>query len=218
MTVPFTPPPEDCDLCPRLCAFRQQNRSKFPDKFNAPVPPFGAENAELLVLGLAPGLKGANFTGRPFTADYAGVLLYSTLIRYGFAAGNYAAHADDGLQLKNCRITNSVRCVPPENKPTPQEMQTCLTFLKDELRALKNLKVIVTLGQIAHTSALRALGEKPSAFKFAHGALHKTKSGISVVNSYHCSRYNTQTKRLTDEMFHAVFDKVAALLDGTAKQ
>jgi uracil-DNA glycosylase family 4 len=208
----FVPPPRDCPLCPRLVAFREQNRIKFPDKFNAPVPPFGGENAELLVVGLAPGLKGANFSGRPFTGDYAGVLLYSTLLKFGFANGKYEACADDGLQLKNCRITNAVRCVPPENKPTPQEEKTCGNFLKAELAALKNVKVILSLGLVSHKAVLKNCGEKISAFKFAHGATHKLSNGITLIDSYHCSRYNTQTKRLTEDMFHQVFEKIKSLL------
>lgn len=208
----------DCPLCPRLKEFRDNNRIKFPDKFNAPVPPFGPENAQLLVTGLAPGLKGANFTGRPFTGDYAGVLLYGTLLKFGFATGEFDPQkfydgGRDSLQLHNCRITNAVRCVPPENKPTPMEMQTCQQFLISELEDLKNIKVILTLGLVSHISTLRTLGERPSQFKFAHGAVHETKRGIKVVNSYHCSRYNTQTNRLTEAMFHQVFDKIKTLLN-----
>ncbi len=207
----FTSPIRDCDLCPRLCAFRHNNRQKFPDKFNAPVPSFGNLDAQFLIIGLAPGLKGANFTGRPFTADYAGDLLYSTLLKYGFAKGHYAAHAQDGLTLVNCRITNAVRCVPPENKPTPFEMAQCLPFLKAEIAAMKNLKVILTLGQISHQSTLRALDAKISRFKFAHNTVHNI-SHLSVINSYHCSRYNTQTRRLTEGQFHDVFDNIQKLL------
>lgn len=207
----FSPPAPDCDLCPRLCAFRAGNRAKFPDKFNAPVPSFGELDAEFLIIGLAPGLKGANFTGRPFTADYAGDLLYSTLLKYGFATGVYKAHKDDGLVLKNCRITNAVRCVPPENKPTPVEMAQCLPFLKSEIAAMKNLKVILTLGQISHQSTLRALDSKISSFKFAHNKAH-TIGNICMINSYHCSRYNTQTRRLTENQFHDVFDQIQSFL------
>ena len=208
----FIPPPRDCPLCPRLVAFREQNRIKFPDKFNAPVPPFGGDNAKLLIVGLAPGLKGANFSGRPFTGDYAGVLLYSTLLKFGFAEGKYEARADDGLQLKNCRITNAVRCVPPENKPTPSEEKTCGDFLKAELASLKNVKVILSLGLVSLKAVLKNCGEKISAFKFAHSATHKLSNGITLIDSYHCSRYNTQTKRLTEEMFHQVFEKIKALV------
>lgn len=201
----FTPPPHDCALCPRLADFRAKNKAKFPDKFNAPVPPFGGDDARLLIAGLAPGLKGANFSGRPFTGDYAGVLLYSTLLKFGFAEGMYDARADDGLRLKNCRITNAVRCVPPENKPTPVEEKTCLNFLTAEIASLKNLKVILSLGLISHKAVLKACGEKISAYKFAHGAVHQLSNGLTLIDSYHCSRYNTQTKRLTEVMFHDVF-------------
>jgi uracil-DNA glycosylase family 4 len=201
-------PAHDCPLCPRLCSFREQNREKFPDKHNGPVPPFGSLDAELLIIGLAPGLKGANFSGRPFTGDFAGELLYSTLIKYGFAKGVFKARPDDGLELVNCRITNAVRCVPPENKPTPEEMKTCLPFLTTEIAAMKNLKSILVLGLISHQSTFRALGQKPSAYKFAHNALHRLPSGIAIHDSYHCSRYNTQTGRLTEAMFHEVFDKI----------
>ena len=203
--------PRDCPLCPRLVAFREANRIKFPDKYNAPVPSFGPDDAQLLVIGLAPGLKGANFTGRPFTADYAGDLLYSTLLKFGFAQGEYGARADDGLELLNCRITNAVRCVPPENKPTTEEINTCLNFLQKELKKLSRLKVMVTLGLIAHKSLLKSFGEKQSAYKFAHGAVHDI-GGYKVINSYHCSRYNTQTRRLTEDMFHDVFRQVQGLL------
>lgn len=205
----FSPPPHDCALCPRLTAFRGKNRTKYPDKFNAPVPSFGGDDCRLLIVGLAPGLKGANFTGRPFTGDYAGVLLYSTLLKFGFADGPYAAHAGDGLRLKNCRITNAVRCVPPENKPTPDEMKACLGFLKSEIAGLKNLTVILSLGLVSHNAVLKACGEKISLFKFSHGGVHKLRNGITLVDSYHCSRYNTQTKRLTEDMFHDVF-RIAA--------
>lgn len=201
-------PDRDCPLCPRLCAFRAANRQKFPDKHNAPVPSFGSLDAELLVIGLGPGLKGANFSGRPFTGDYAGDLLYSSLIKFGFAKGEFKARADDGLELINCRITNAVRCVPPENKPTPEEMRQCLPFLKDEIAAMKNLKSILVLGLVSHQSTFRALGERPTAYKFAHNAQHLTPQGIMVHNSYHCSRYNTQTNRLTEAMFHKVFEAI----------
>jgi uracil-DNA glycosylase family 4 len=201
-------PERDCPLCPRLCAFRATNRQTFPDKHNAPVPSFGPLSAELLVVGLAPGLKGANFSGRPFTGDYAGVLLYQTLLKFGFASGVYEARADDSLTLLNARITNAVRCVPPENKPTPEEMRQCLPFLSEEIAQMKNLKILVTLGLVSHQSTLRALGERPSSAKFAHGAQHKLPSGHLVINSYHCSRYNTQTNRLTETMFHDVFAAV----------
>ncbi len=204
----FSPPVRDCALCPRLHDFIAENRQKFPDKFNAPVPPFGSEDAQLLIVGLAPGLKGANFTGRPFTGDYAGDLLYATLLKYGFALGEYGAHPDDGLTLKNCRITNAVRCVPPENKPTTAETNTCLNFLRAEIAAMPNLKVILSLGLISHNAVLKMQGHKLSAFKFEHGAVHHFDNSPLLIDSYHCSRYNTQTKRLTQSMFHEVFEEI----------
>lgn len=199
-------PSSDCALCPRLLSFRTDNRKSFPDKFNAPVPAFGSLDAQLLVVGLAPGLRGANFTGRPFTGDYAGELLYATLLRTGFAEGQYGAHEKDGLRLVNCRITNAVRCVPPENKPTPTEMQQCLGFLKSELAVMPHLRVILSLGKISHDSVVRAVGGKLSDYKFAHGAVHELPGGAKLVDSYHCSRYNTNTGRLTEKMFHDIFD------------
>ncbi|GJL85881.1 MAG: uracil-DNA glycosylase [Micavibrio sp.] len=206
--IPEKAPDKDCNLCPRLQAFREENRGKFPDKFNAPVPSFGSQDAELLVVGLAPGLKGANFTGRPFTGDYAGDLLYATLLKFGFAEGDYEAHADDGLALKNCRITNAVRCVPPENKPITEEMNTCRSFLVHEIEEMKNLKVILSLGLISHNAVVKTFGQKISAHKFAHNATHDMSGGITLIDSYHCSRYNTNTKRLTTEMFEDVFEKI----------
>lgn len=205
----FTPPSADCSVCPRLAAFRAQNSAKFPDKHNAPVSPFGALDANLLIVGLAPGLKGANFSGRPFTGDYAGDLLYATLLKFGRARGVYAARADDGLALVSTRITNAVRCVPPQNKPDPAEIKACNNFLKVEIGAMKNLKAIVTLGLVSHGAVLKVLGGRASAFKFAHGAVHDI-AGLKVFNSYHCSRYNTQTRRLTDSMFESVFEAVNA--------
>lgn len=205
-------PARDCALCPRLKSFRDANCRAFPDKFNGPVPPFGAMDAALLVIGLAPGLRGANFTGRPFTGDYAGDLLYATLLKYGLARGTYEERADDGLRLINCRITNAVRCVPPENKPTPAEMKQCLPFLEKEIAAMKNLKVILSLGRVSHDSSLRACGRKISDFKFVHGAAHMLHPGLTLVDSYHCSRYNTNTGRLTEAMFHKVFDTITALI------
>ena len=204
----FKPPARDCSLCPRLVDFRLQNRQKFPDKHNAPVSPFGPLDAKLLIVGLAPGLKGANFSGRPFTGDYAGVLLYNTLIKFGLAKGVFDARADDGLQLINCRITNAVRCVPPQNKPLPEEETTCRPFLAKEIAAMPNLKTIISLGLISHNAVLKTLGHKISAFKFAHGAKHDVGRGITLLDSYHCSRYNTQTNRLTAEMFEAIFKKL----------
>lgn len=201
-------PEPDCQLCPRLAGFRADNKIKFPDKYNAPVPSFGGDNCNLLVVGLAPGLKGANFTGRPFTGDYAGDLLYATLLEKGLASGSYQKHAGDGLTLHKTRITNAVRCVPPENKPTTEEIKTCGRFLKDEIAALPDLKIILALGLVAHKAVLRVFEKKQSAYAFSHGARHALGGGITLYNSYHCSRYNTQTGRLTPAMFGDVFDHI----------
>ncbi len=206
-------PPKDCPLCPRLVGFREQNKIKFPGYFNGAVPPFSAPKVKLLIVGLAPGLHGANNTGRPFTADYAGDLLYPTLIKYGFAKGSYAERADDGLQLVDTRITNAVRCVPPENKPTPAEIKICNQFLQSELKAFQS-PVIVSLGLVAHQAILKALGLKISFAKFAHAAQHVLPNGTILLNSYHCSRYNTSTKRLTEKMFHDVFASAQKLCVG----
>jgi uracil-DNA glycosylase family 4 len=205
-------PDKTCDLCPRLYEFRQQNIQKFPDKHNAPVPSFGSADAAFLVVGLAPGLKGANFSGRPFTGDYAGDLLYATLLKFGMAKGTYEARPDDGLQLINTRITNAVRCVPPENKPIGAEMNACRPFLIDEIAAMPNLKVILSLGLVSHNAVIKTMGEKISAHKFGHGAQHAMPGGLTLIDSYHCSRYNTNTGRLTEEMFEDVFKQIAAIL------
>jgi len=202
---PNSQPGPDCPLCPRLVAFRLANRGGFPDWHNAPVPSFGADGARLLIVGLAPGLRGANRTGRPFTGDYAGDLLYATLIKFGFAAGAYAAKRDDGLTLVDCRISNAVRCVPPENKPTGGEVASCRPFLKAEIASLKRLEAIVALGSIAHGAVLATLGQRQAAFKFRHGAVHELAGGLMVADSYHCSRYNTNTGKLTTPMFESVF-------------
>lgn len=207
MQKPITPD-HDCQLCPRLAEFRAETRAKFPNKFNAPVPSFGNLDAELLIVGLAPGLKGANFSGRPFTGDFAGELLYSTLIKYGFAKGEFKAHPDDGLQLNNARITNAVRCVPPENKPIGAEINTCRQFLDSQITRMPNLKIIVSLGLVSHNAVLKSCGERLSAFKFAHKAQHNLGNGLTLIDSYHCSKYNTSTKRLTETMFHEVFELV----------
>jgi uracil-DNA glycosylase family 4 len=204
-------PPGDCSLCPRLVAYRERNRRKEPDWFNAPVPSFGNGKAKLLVVGLAPGVGGANRTGRPFTGDYAGHLLYATLLKAGFASGTYEARPDDTLKLKDCRITNAVRCVPPENKPTPEEATTCRTFLQATLETMQDLRVVVALGRIAHDSTLRALGQKLASFPFAHAAEHALPRGLTLIDSYHCSRYNTNTGRLTAAMFETVFEKAAGI-------
>ncbi|MBS3650680.1 uracil-DNA glycosylase [Pseudaminobacter sp. 19-2017] len=208
-------PSNDCPLCPRLSAFRHEWREREPDWFNAPVPTFlpptGEESVRLLIVGLAPGLRGANRTGRPFTGDFAGNLLYSTLVRFGFARGHYEARPDDGLELIDAAITNAVRCVPPENKPTTQEIATCRAFLGPTLSRFPNLKVIVTLGAIAHQSTVRALGGRVAAYPFRHGASAPI-ADLSLLSSYHCSRYNTNTGVLTEEMFLAVFREASRIL------
>jgi len=196
-----------CERCPRLCAFREENKKKFPTFFNAPVPNFGDEEALLLIVGLAPGLKGANQTGRPFTNDYAGDLLYPTLIKYGWANGKYEKRADDTLKLKKAMITNAVRCVPPQNKVTGEEVGQCLFYLKQTIESLSKLKVILSLGSVSHRSVLKAFGLRQSDFPFGHGNIHLLPNGLSLVDSYHCSRYNTNTGVLTTEMFEAIFDK-----------
>jgi uracil-DNA glycosylase len=206
-------PPRDCTLCPRLAGYREDNRRAHPDWFNGPAPSFGDPDARLLVVGLAPGRQGANRTGRPFTGDFAGVLLYETLIRTGFARGRYEARADDGLELVDCRITNAVRCAPPGNKPLPAEEAACRPFLAGALAALPRLRVIVTLGDVARRNLLRAVGLPASAGVSGHGA--ETQAGpYRVINSYHCSRLNTNTGRLTPEMFEAVFLRARDLLEG----
>jgi uracil-DNA glycosylase len=209
-------PGRNCPLCPRLVAFRTDNQAEHPDWFNAPVPTFGARDARLLIVGLAPGLRGANRTGRPFTGDYAGDLLYATLLDYGFAMGIYAQRPDDGLTLVDCAITNAVRCVPPQNKPLPDEIANCRRFLTATIAAMPNLRAIVALGRIAHDSVVRAAGEKLSAWPFAHGRAHRlTKLGvrnIELFDSYHCSRYNTNTGVLTVEMFQNLFARVQEFL------
>jgi uracil-DNA glycosylase len=212
---PGSTPPRDCPLCPRLAAFRTTWREREPSWFNAPVPAFGERDARLLIVGLAPGLRGANRTGRPFTGDYAGDLLYATLLEFGFARGRYEARPDDGLMLTDCRIANAVSCVPPENKPTPAEINTCRPFLTAAIAEMPRLTAIVALGRIAHDSAVVALGEKRSRLPFGHGAMHRTDK-IALFGSYHCSRYNTNTRRLTPDMFRAVFASVRHHLDAAA--
>jgi uracil-DNA glycosylase family 4 len=204
-------PDRNCPLCPRLVDFREDWRRKQPEWFNAPVPSFGPAGARLLIVGLAPGLQGANRTGRPFTGDYAGVLLYETLLRYRFARGEYKAHPDDGLELVDCRIANAVRCVPPENKPTPLEIRTCRRFLAPAFTDMRNLRVVVALGRIAHDSVLSALGARKSAHAFTHGGRHEL-GRLTLFSSYHCSRYNTSTGVLTPEMFRDVFKQVRRFL------
>ncbi|HEY3643564.1 MAG TPA: uracil-DNA glycosylase [Xanthobacteraceae bacterium] len=205
-------PGRDCALCPRLEAFRQEWRRREPTWFNGPVPSFGPATARLLIVGLAPGLQGANRTGRPFTGDHAGVLLYDTLSRFGFARGAYGARPDDGLELVDARITNAVRCVPPENKPTGAEIATCRGFLRSTIAEVPKLRAIVALGRIAHETAAAALDARRSAVPFAHGASHEI-GRVRLFDSYHCSRYNTNTGVLTTEMFRSVFARVREFLD-----
>ena len=205
-------PGRDCRLCPRLATYRRANRRHFPEFHNAPVPSFGGGDARLLVVGLAPGLKGANRTGRPFTGDYAGDLLYATLSKFGFAHGRYGALATDGLALVAARVTNAVRCVPPENKPTPAEVATCRPFLAAEIAALPRLKALLALGTIAHAAVLASFGLTPGRHPFAHGAEHALTPRIRLFDSYHCSRLNTNTGRLTQAMFETVFARIAAHL------
>lgn len=208
----FAPPPRDCPLCPRLVAFRAGNQQKYPHFYNGAVPSFGGLDAALLIVGLAPGLKGANATGRPFTGDFAGMILYGALAKYGYARGTYQARPDDGFELINARISNAVRCVPPENKPTPLEAKTCNPFLVSELAAMARLRVILSLGLTSHQAVLKTLKLRQADYKFAHGAVHVLPSGLMLVDSYHTSRYNIQTGRLTPGMFDAVMEKIGALL------
>ncbi|HZT89785.1 MAG TPA: uracil-DNA glycosylase [Stellaceae bacterium] len=205
-------PGRDCPLCPRLASFRAIHRTEHPDWFNAPVPSFGDPQARLLIVGLAPGLRGANRTGRPFTGDYAGDLLYATLRKFGLADGVYAARADDGLRLHRVRIVNAVRCVPPQNRPEPAEAATCRQFLAAELASLSGLRAVLALGTIAHDSVLAALGQRRAAFPFAHGRHHLLPTDLILADSYHCSRLNTNTGRLTEAMFEAVFAALAELI------
>lgn len=207
-----TEPDRNCPLCPRLAAFREEARQREPGWFNAPVPPFGDAEGRLLIVGLAPGLQGANRTGRPFTGDYAGDLLYATLLEYGFATGTYQARPDDGLKLIDCRIGNAVHCVPPQNKPLPVEINTCRAFLSATIKAMPRLRAVVVLGRIAHDSTLKAFNLRAAAAPFAHGAVHQAGT-IRLYDSYHCSRYNTNTRVLTPEMFRNVFAKVRADLN-----
>lgn len=205
-------PDRDCPLCPRLAAFRKDNRKREPEWFNAPVPNFGPASARLLIVGLAPGLKGANRTGRPFTGDYAGDLLYDTLIEFGFARGRFDARIDDSLELVDARIINAVRCVPPENKPTPAEIRTCNQFLSAGMSGMAKLAAVVALGRIAHDAVLIALDAKRSRSPFAHGAKHPLNDRLTLFDSYHCSRYNTNTGVLTPDMFRSVFRQVRSHL------
>ncbi len=205
-------PPRDCRLCARLSAFRDNNAQEHPDWFNGPVPSFGSNNARLLIVGLAPGLQGANKTGRPFTGDYAGDLLYATLEKFKLSSGGYGGHANDGLKLQNCMITNAVRCVPPQNKPTGEESRLCRPFLEGRIASMPRLSAILALGRIAHDNTLATLGLRKSAYKFAHCAIHRLDDRLTLFDSYHCSRYNTNTRRLTTEMFEDVFSAIEAHL------
>jgi uracil-DNA glycosylase family 4 len=203
-----------CTDCPRLARFLAEGREQHPDYYCAPVAPFGDPKARLILVGLAPGFHGANATGRPFTGDHAGLLLYRTLHRFGFANRPESKSRDDGLRLIGCRITNSVKCVPPENKPTPAEIRSCNRFLAADLARVSPRSVLLALGSIAHNAALRALALKPSEYKFAHAAEYELPTGHLLLDSYHCSRYNTQTRRLTEKMFVDVFARARQLVDG----
>ena len=203
----------DCRACPRLASFLDEVKSERPDYHARPVAPFGDDRARLLVVGLAPGMHGANRTGRPFTGDHAGILLYQTLHKYGFGTLPESLSADDALELKDARITNAVKCLPPQNKPTGPEVRSCNPFLQAELADLPSGAVILALGSLAHNAVLRSLGLKAAAYKFGHNALHELPDGRRLLDSYHCSRYNTQTKRLTEEMFHQVFATARGILD-----
>ncbi|HEX8644593.1 MAG TPA: uracil-DNA glycosylase [Allosphingosinicella sp.] len=210
--TPATEAPRDCPLCPRLVAYRQALRAEHPGWWNAPVPNFGDPQAWLAICGLAPGKQGANRTGRPFTGDFAGVLLYETLLKFGLAEGRYAERPDDGLRLKGVAIVNSVKCVPPQNKPTPGEIATCTrTFSRPSLDALPRVRVLVSLGRIGHDAAVRAAGGRLAAYPFAHLAEHALPDGRVLIDSYHCSRYNQNTRRLTAPMFEDVFARAVEL-------
>ena len=209
----FQCPDKTCQKCPRLLAFRQENVIKYPTYYNGPVQSFGDLTAKVLIVGLAPGLNGANQTGRPFTNDYAGDVLYPILKKYGFAQGNYAKRADDGFELLDVRVTNSVRCLPPKNQVTGEEVKNCGAYLIEEIQSMPNLKLILTLGSVAHGAVLGVLGYKKAAFKFAHGALHVLdKHKLLMLNSYHTSRYNINTGVLTYEMFEEIIKKIKTLI------
>jgi len=211
--IPATEPPHDCPRCPRLVALREELRGEYPDWWNAPVPAFGDPDAWLVIVGLAPGKHGANRTGRPFTGDHAGELMFATLARFGLVEGKYDARPDDGMTLRGAIICNSVKCLPPDNKPVPAEIHACRPFLEGQLAVLKSARVYVALGQIAHQSAVKALGGKLPKARFAHLAEHRLPKGQLLIDSYHCSRYNQNTGRLTAEMFEAVFARALELRD-----
>jgi len=202
----------NCRRCPRLATFLDGVRVKYPDYHGLPVAPFGDDNAQLLIVGLAPGMHGANASGRPFTGDHAGIILYDTLYRYGFASAAESVSADDGLILKNCRITNAVKCLPPANKPIGSEVNECNAYLVEELSALPSGSVILALGGLSHKACVKALGGRQKDYPFGH-LQEKSLGGLTLLDSYHCSRYNTQTRRLTPEMFYAVFDRIQQLLE-----
>lgn len=199
---------KDCNKCPRLAGFLEQVRNERPEYYARPVPPFGAEAPHLLIVGLAPGMHGANRTGRPFTGDFAGLLLYRTLYKYGFSSAPESDSAEDGLELIGCRITNAVKCLPPQNKPEPAEIRQCNGYLVGEIAVLEAGAAILALGTIAHQAVLHAQGLKLKDFSFGHGAVHALPKGMTLYDSYHCSRYNTQTRRLTAEMFESVFANI----------
>jgi uracil-DNA glycosylase family 4 len=209
--IPEAEAPRDCPLCPRLVAFRLDCRAEHPEWWNAPVPAFGDADAWLAIVGLAPGKNGANRTGRPFTGDYAGELLYSTLLKFGLATGEYRASPGDGLQLTGAVILNAVKCLPPANKPEPREIATCRNYFEAALANLPKVRVLVALGQIAHVAAARALGLPPSSTRFGHGAENIAPGGRVLLSSYHCSRYNQNTRRLDAAMFESVFERAVAL-------
>lgn len=214
--LPGTEPPRDCKRCPRLVALRRECQAEYPDWWNAPVYAFGDPDAWLAFAGLAPGKHGANRTGRPFTGDYAGDLLFATLAEFGLSRGRYDARIDDGMTLDGAIIVNSVKCLPPQNRPTPTEIANCRPFFERQLTALPKVRVIIALGRIAHDAALRAVGARLAAYRFAHGAVHALPDGRYLVDSYHCSRYNTNTGRLTAEMFADVFRTALTLRDQTS--
>ena len=214
--MPIEQPPRDCPLCPRLVAYRQANQQSHPDWFNGPVPSLGDPDASVLVVGMAPGVKGANRTGRPFTGDHAGILLYETLIRFRLATGTYDARPDDGMQLHGCRVVNAVRCVPPANLPQPVEVRTCNRFLAAELKALPKLRAVLALGVLAHAAVLRACGIPASRIRFRHGDVNELPDGLLLADSYHVSRYNTNTGLLTREMFEQVVLNLVTRIAGKA--
>lgn len=217
--LPFQNPSPDCPLCPRLSSFIAANRVEYPDFFNAPVPAFGGLDAKLLIVGLAPGLKGANRTGRPFTGDFAGDILYAALKQHGFSEGTFRQRPDDGLELLDCRITNAVRCVPPANKPETEEIKTCNNFLKAEIAAMPNLRVILSLGGISHNAVLRAFDMKQSAAKFTHGGIHEVVQNgkrIILADTYHTSRYNINTGVLTVEMFDTIIANIRRIVSAAS--